>query len=229
MNTDNWNNYYKIDPIERRLIRSNMLYTPLISPDGKIFCMHWDDKSDYQLKHGPRTQFPFLIDYFFNKEIENLKIFKDFKWSPEIIDIDYSQRKIFFKWYNGTLNNIVYSLDSSRSLDQECNSWKFQIANIIKDIYNHGYYKVSLYPHCFYLDDLGIIRTFDMYATFSKKNCIVPIDNLKGMMGEKSKHRFDESIIGDSVDFSIFFKRALETHVVWPDNLFKTIHDDLFK
>jgi hypothetical protein len=229
MNTDNWNYYHKIDPIEKRMVRSNMLYTPLVSPDGKTFCMHWDDKSEYQLKHGERYQFPFLIEYFFNKEIENLDFFKGRSWSQEILDIDHSNKKIFFKWYGGTLNNILYSLTDNKSLNQECPGWKTQISNIIKDIYNSGYYKVSLYPHCFYLDDNNSIRTFDMYATFKKDDCFVSIDNLKGMMGEKSKHRFEEAMVGNTINFEVFFKRALETHVVWPDNLFNQIHNDIFK
>ena len=225
MNLINWAPYYKIDPLESRLVRSNMLYTPLINPEGNVFCMNWDSKNEYQLKHGPRENFSELIDFFFNKEVENLAVFKRFQWCPEIIDIDLTSRQIFFKWYGETCNNIVYS---GRDLNEECPSWKIQLHQIIDDIVNMGYYKPSLYPHCFYLNNRGLLHTFDFYACVSKVNCFVKFDLIKGMIGPNSMGRFDEAMSGDTVNVEILFKRALEHYIKWPDDALLKIHNRMF-
>jgi hypothetical protein len=225
MNLQEWNPYYKIDPTESRLVRSNMLYTPLINPEGNIFCMNWDSKNPYQLKHGPRENFGELIEFFFNREIENLTQFKRYNWSPEIVDIDLSRQQIFFKWYGETCNNIIYG---GRDLDQECPSWQQQLYSIIDDIFNMGYYKPSLYPHCFYIDDQGMMHTFDFYACIPRSSPFVKFDLIKGMVGPNSMGRFDEAMRGDEVNVEILFKRALEHYIKWPDDALLKIYRRMF-
>jgi len=225
MSIDHWTPYYKIDPIELRLVRSNMLYTPLINPEGNIFCMNWDSTNDYQLKHGARENFDNLITFFFNKEIENITVFKKYPWCPEIIDIDLTNRQIFFKWYGETCNNIIYG---SRDINEECPSWQLQLHQIIDDILNMGYYKPSLYPHCFYIDNTGILRTFDFYACIPRANPYVKFDLIKGMVGPNSMDRFKEAIVDDTVNVEILFKRALEHYIKWPNDALLKIHHRLF-
>ena len=73
MNINEWTPYYKIDPTENRLVRSNMLYTPLVNPEGNVMCMNWDNTHPYQLMHGPRPDFtPDLIEFFFKREVTHL-------------------------------------------------------------------------------------------------------------------------------------------------------------
>jgi hypothetical protein len=222
---ENWNYYYKFDPTVNRLTRSNMLYTPLINPEGNIFCMNWDSKNDYQLKHGPRENFKELIDFFFNKEITNLSKFRNCKWSPEIIDIDHGRRRIFFKWHGETLNTIVYS---DRTLDQVCPNWQHQLHSIVSGILDMGFYKPSLYPHCFFFDDDNILRTFDFYACISKENPFIEFELIKGMVGPNSMGRFDEAMNGSIVNVEILFKRALETYVKWPNDALVTVYNKLY-
>jgi hypothetical protein len=225
MNLTNWTPYYKIDPLESRLVRSNMLYTPLINPEGNIFCMNWDSKNEYQLKHGARENFNELIDFFFNKEVENLAVFKECTWSPKIVDINLTNRQIFFKWPGETCNNIVYS---GRDLNEECPSWQDQLCTIINDIDKLGYYKPSLYPHCFYFDSKKIMHTFDFYACIPKNSPFVKFDLIKGMVGPNSIERFNEAIVGDEVNVEILYKRALEHYIKWPDDALLKIYKKLF-
>lgn len=225
MNVDNWNPYYKIDPLEKRLVRSNMLYTPLVNPEGNVFCMNWDDKNDYQLKHGPRENFSNLLDFFFNKEVENITTFKRYNWAPELIDIDLAKKQVFFKWYGETCNNIVYG---GRNLDEECPSWEQQLYSIIDDVFNKGYYKPSLYPHCFYVDDQGLIHTFDFYACVPRSHPFVNFNVIKDMIGPNSMGRFNEAMVGEEVNVEILFKRALEHYIKWPNNALLKIYKRLF-
>lgn len=225
MNIDNWIPYYKIDPLEQRLVRSNMLYTPLVNPEGNIFCMNWDSENVYQLKHGPRENFKELLDFFFRKEVKNLNLFQKFSWSPEIIDIDLKNQQIFFKWHKETCNNIVYG---GRSLDEECPDWQQQLHSIIEDILVTGYFKPSLYPHCFYINDNGLLHTFDFYACVSREDPLVDFSLIKGMVGPNSMLRFEEAMINGKINAEIIFKRALEHYIKWPDDALLKIYHKLF-
>lgn len=220
---NNWTPYYKIDPIERRLVRSNMLYTPLVNPEGNVFCMHWDAHNEYQTKHGPRDHFTEeLIDFFFQREIKYLEVFSKFSWAPKILDI--KDKKIFIEWSGETCNNIVYS---DRSLTDYCSDWQNQLHTIITDIVDAGYYKLSLYPHCHFIDN-GILRPFDFYGCVEKNNPYISLDKIKGMIGPNSQGRFDEAVTNGVVNLEILFKRALEHYIVWPDNSLQHLHKKLF-
>jgi hypothetical protein len=220
----NWTPYYKIDPTENRLVRSNMLYTPLINPEGNIFCMNWDYLNEYQTKHGPRDDFDEeLIDFFFEKEIKYLTIFSRYKWSPRLIDIDIVNKQIFFEWPGETCNNIIYT---GRSLNDHCVDWQQQLHNIVTDIVDTGYYKLSLYPHCHFIQD-GILRSFDFYGCVEIDNPYVELDKIKGMVGPNSQGRFDEAVVNGVVNLNILFKRALEKYIVWPDNSLQQLYKKL--
>jgi len=226
MNINNWTPYYKIDPTENRLVRSNMLYTPLVNPEGNIFCMNWDVNHPYQTIHGPRPDFtPDLIEFFFNREVTHLKLFDSYKWAPEVIEIDEKNKMIFFKWYGETCNNIVYS---DRSLDHECLDWQQQLYGIINDIVSAGYYKMSLYPHCFYIDNNNVLRTFDFYGCMRQDHAFIEYDKIKGMVGPNSKGRFDEAITDNIVNVQVLFKRSLEHYIQWPSSALNTIYNKIY-
>ena len=76
--TSEWKCYYKIDPVHKSLGASNMLYTPLINPTGDIMCMHYDISSPYQSHNIRLTEE--LMDFFFEREVTHINIFKDYKW-----------------------------------------------------------------------------------------------------------------------------------------------------
>jgi hypothetical protein len=215
MNIDQWNYFYKIDPVENRLSRHNMLYTPLVNPENNIMCMLWDSCSDYQTKYGERPEYTAdLVDFFFRREIEHIEIFKNYSWAPEIIDIDKKNKRIFYKWYGETCNNIVY--DKSRNLDKECVDWKYQLETILTDIYQEGYMKMSLYPHCHYLDANKKLHTIDFYGCASRSNPYIEVSKLYGMIGPRSNERFDEATTNGLVDLEFFFKRAMTHFIKWP-------------
>jgi len=225
MNTDNWNYYYKIDPAEKRFVRSNMLYTPLVNSEGNVFCMDWNPLSDYHLKHNEQRDLEKSIDFFFPRELEYILKFCDKPWAPELIDVDEKNKKIFFKWYGKTCNNIIYS---NKDLTSVCPTWKTQLKNIIKEIFDYGYYKMAMYPHCFYVDDQGNLRTFDFYSC-TPKHSKINFDQIKDMVGPNSKGRFDEAInVDNMIDVDILFKRALEKYIVWPENVLQDLYTEIF-
>jgi len=230
MNTDNWNPFYKINPEDNNLIETNLIYTPLVSPSGNVFCMHFDHTSKYQnedLAHWLPNR-PYytkeMVKFFFDREVEYLTVFKDRVWAPRNISIDTEEQKIFFSWVGETCNQIVYT---ERSLDEECPDWKEQMFSILKDIVDSGYYKTSLYPHCYFIDN-GVLRTFDFYGCVRARDPYVKLDHIRGMIGETSGPRFEAAIEGDVLNIEILFKQALESWVKWPDDVLPKMYKQLF-
>jgi len=230
MNTTNWTPFYKINPEDDNLIETNLIYTPLVSSSGNVFCMHFDHTSKYQnedlaswLPERPHYTKE-MVTYFFNREVEYITVFKDMPWAPRNITIDLEEQKIFFTWAGETCNQIVYS---GRSLDEALPDWQEQMTTILKDIVSAGYYKTSLYPHCYFIDN-GVLRTFDFYGCVSATDPYVKLDHIRGMIGETSGPRFIEATEGDKLNIEILFKEALKQYVKWPDNILPKIYTQLF-
>ena len=229
MKLENWKPFYKINPDDGQLIETNLIYTPLISPDGKIFCMSFDHTNKYQnedLAHWLPSR-PYyneeMVKFFFDREIKYMTVFAKYKWAPRIINVDSLNQQIFFEWPGETCNQIIYS---NRNLEDYCPDWEQQLSKIIHDVYHAGYLKISLYPHCFFIDN-GMLRTFDFYGCCTRSNPYIDINLIRGMIGETSTPRFEEATESNMLNLEILFNRALEHYVVWPNNALQTIYRKL--
>lgn len=230
MNTSNWKPFYKIDASDGKLIETNLIYTPLISPSGNTFCMHFDHTNAYQttelqswLPSRPHYTKE-MVKFFFDREVKYLTVFKDRYWAPNDIIIDSDEQKIYFSWPGESCNTIIYS---NRVLEDYCIDWKEQMFTILKDIVNLGYVKVSLYPHCYFIDK-GVLKTFDFYGCAELNNPMVNIKDINGMIGNLSGPRFETATSNDVLNIEILFKEALSTYVKWPDDILPKIYNQLF-
>jgi hypothetical protein len=227
IDTSNWDYGYKISRGEQ--CTTNMLYTPLINPERTIMCMVWDEQHPYQKDNTRLTTE--LVNFFFEREVKYLTMFQDRPWCPKIIEIDLENRKIFVEWNKESVNNIIFT--DGRSLDIECPDWKEQIFVILNDIVTSGYYKMALYPHCFFIDQRGKIKTIDFYGCLSAKERYLERKKIEGMIGKESGDRFDAVTDNQGMlDFEKFFKHTVKVHLAnaWPDNPFpdyyKRIYND---
>jgi hypothetical protein len=221
---------YKINPDNGNLIETNLVYTPMVSKDGKTMCMHFDHTSTYQTTDlrswlPERPDFTKeMVKFFFDREVFYIAKFAKYSWAPSIIDINLAEQKIYFEYSGETCNQIVYG---GRDLDVECPTWREQMRTIITDIVKAGYYKTSLYPHCYFIDN-GVLRTFDFYGCADAADPYVELDDIRGMIGETSGPRFVEATKGKMLNVEILFKRALQEYVKWPDNLLPQLYKELF-
>lgn len=196
----NWKYLYKIDYSNKHPVTTNLLYTPLISSSGDLMCMIYDETHEYQEESNISKE---VIDYFFQREVTYLKIVQGKPWAPKLLEVNELTRTIVIEFHKETLNHII--MDPARSLDKECPNWKDQLWNIIKDIDNMGYYKLALYPHCFFIKD-GTIKIIDFYACIEKDNPFLERSKIEGLIGEQSGGRFTDSTEGDLINFQTFFK-----------------------
>ena len=208
---------YKIDYSDLTQCTTNLLYTPTII-DNCVLSMNWNS-TEYQDKVLSDS----LLQWFFEREVSGFKKFQEYSWAPELVDINVINRHIYFKWYGETLNHIL--LDPSRDINVECPDWKEQLKGILNDIISAGYYKMTLYPHCFYLDKKKRIHTFDFYGCVPMHDCMIEYSKVEDMIGIESAIRFTEARVDNNIDFSIFFNRLLETYMdkYWVDNPFPRV------
>jgi hypothetical protein len=228
--TETWKPFYKINPDDNQLIETNLIYTPLVNSNSDVFCMKFDHTSKYQnedLAHWLPNR-PYytkeMVKFFFDREIKYLSIFKDRHWAPRNINVDYENQSIYFSWPGETCNQIIYT---GRQLEDYCPSWKDQMLIILKDIIASGYYKTSLYPHCYFIDN-GILKTFDFYGCVEIKDPYVSMRDIKGMVGETSGPRFDAAVKDNMLNIEILFKDALNTWIKWPDDVLPKFYKELF-
>jgi hypothetical protein len=220
----NWKYWYKI--YEDRPRTTNMLYTPMINDEGDTLLMKWDAHEPYQSGNkGLTTE---LIDFFFEREVKYINMFKDKPWCPNIKEINIEEKKVYIEFNKETLNTILFT--PGRDLNVECPDWKEQIFEIIKDITDSGYYKMALYPHCFFIDTQGKIKTIDYYSFIERSNPFIERTVIQGIIGNDSNSRFNNSTDSGVVNFETFFKITLKDHLKnnWPDNPFPDYYKRLF-
>jgi len=206
MNISNWTEYLKRDGhdgLDRN--QTNSVYAPMVSPDLDVLCMDFSNA---------RITLP--NDFYFQRELYYLEKFKGYNWAPEVLTIDKTNKRIFFKWYGETCNDLVYT---NRSVDNQ------QLKSCIRDILAAGVYKLNVYPHCFYFDKNDKIHTMGFYACVEKSDPYIPLEQVESLIGKESIHRWQEAIEGDKVNFKLFFNRAILEYVKWPGDPLKELSD----
>lgn len=205
---------------------TNVLYTPTINLKKDKLCMHYLIDSDYMKGSCvPRTKQ--LMGFFFKKELNFIELFQDKLWCPKLYDADVKERKILIEFNNESLNWPVYS--NGRSLTNEYPNWKSDLFDILNDLNNSGYYKASIYPHCFFYAKSGQLKMIDYYATLPKNDTYLHKDLIEPIIGVDSEHRFLEVKDGDYYKMDEHFKNSLKKWIKWPDDPLPEFYDRIFR
>lgn len=208
------------------LSSTNVLYTPTINPEKNKMCMHYVVDTSYMTGSCvPRTEE--MLEFWFRRELNYLELFQGNSWCPEIYDVDYNNRKILIEFNKENLNIPIYT--TGRSLEEEYPFWKEDLFNIIKEIYDLGYYKSSIYPHCFFYTDNGQMKMIDYYATLPKNDTRIHKDVIEPIIGVDSEQRFIEVKDGDYYEMQDHFKNSLKKWIKWPGDPLPEFFDMVFE
>ena len=201
---DNWKPFYKYDDNGVPGCMSQQTYEPLISPDGKTFCANYSYDNKYQRLWQPDRPLytEEVVEYFFRKEVEYALKFQSKPWAPEIIEMDWTDKRIFYKWNGPTCNEIIYSGGTLPS------DWHQQIHSIMIDLYNEDVYKLTMYPHCHFFDEQGIMHTIDMYGCVPVYDPFIDKRIMDGIIHDAAKFRLDETgeLVNNRYNLEIMFK-----------------------
>jgi hypothetical protein len=147
--------------------RNNLIYTSLISSDKKVFCQWYFNDGIY---HKDQNQVidPSLMQIKWEREVYYLlsmsKAYPDLV--PNILDIDYENRKIFLE-----VDGVDFwqrSLDRDNcSFDEILPDWQDQMLNIVKAHRNMGYYKYSMHPSSYFIVN-NKLKSINYFFTYNK-------------------------------------------------------------
>lgn len=222
----NWNPYLKLDHTGFACM-SQQTYEPLVSNDGKTFCKNYSFPNDYQYREtSDRPLYTEeVVDWFWNNELKWIEYFKNKPYASEIIDIDYNSKKIYIKWYNESCNQIMYG-GKVWPEDQ----WRGQIKNIMLDQYREGVYKLTMYPHCHYIDNDNNMRAIDWYGCVKVDYPYIEEKYMQGIIHDSAKFRIEETgtVNTGLINLEIMFMRSLSTHVLWGYQNMNYIYKEMF-
>lgn len=225
--TSEWTYYYKLST-DGTPCESNLLYVPLVNPQQDVMCMHYAVNKEYQQYIDTVPQD--VVDFFFQKELRLITRAQNLQCTPKVLDVDIPNRKIFIEWNKETLSQIVN--DRSRSIDVEIPDWKEQVYNILRELKDNEYWKVALYPHCFFINKEGVLKTIDYYAVIPYEERYLERSKIEKIIGPGGAYRFDESTAYGIIDFKKFYEITMTQHLgnFWKDNPFpefyKRLHDE---
>ena len=222
INNDNWEHVFKITNSYHSPTSTNVLYIPTISPTRDMMCMHYVTNID-----GCAPRSIEITNFFFEREINFIKLFQDKPWCPILYDVDFKNRKILIEFHKENLSWPIYS--NGRSIDEEYSTWKEDLFEVLKDLTESGYYKASIYPHCFFYSNDKQLKMIDYYATISKNNTKIHKDLIEPIIGVDSGQRFSEVKDGDYYEMSIHFKNSLKTWVKWPGDPLPEFYNKIFR
>jgi hypothetical protein len=227
--TSSWYYYYKLNP-DGKPHSSNMLYTPRVNQERTIMCMHYCTDLIYRSGEDTHVNAD-LIQWFFDREVKFLNQLSHLKTTPDVYDIDLKNRKIFIEWNKETLSQILFT--PGRDLDNELPNWQEQIRDFLIVTKENKFWKMALYPHCFYISKDNMLKTIDYYSLVPFEEQFIERKIIEGVIGKHGAYRFDQSTNEQGfIDFKKFFEITVTKHLsmTWPNaifaNVFKEIYND---
>ena len=224
--TGNWKPYLKLDTYGSPCM-AQQTYEPLISADGKVFCKNYSFPNEYQYRETRDRPLytKEVVDWFFNNEVYWIEKNIDKSYAPEILEIDRKNQRVFLKWYDKSCNQMIYGGDPWPE-----QQWRQQIKDIMLDQYQSGYYKLTMYPHCHYIDDTGNMRAIDWYGCVPVDRPYIEEKYMQGIIHETAKFRLAETgeAVKNVLNLETMFKRSLGTHVLWGDQNMSYIYREIF-
>jgi hypothetical protein len=228
MEIKDWTPFWKIDADDRTRCMAQQTYEPLINPEHTVFCANYDWQNAYQ-KHEDSNRILYtkeVTEYFFEIEVYHLLKYKDKPYTPTILDIDQKNKRIFFSYNNETCNEIIYS---NRNLSNYCPNWKDQLKHILTDLHSEGTYKLTMYPHCHFIQE-GQLKAIDWYGCIPVNDPFIDAKYMDGIIHETAKFRLAETgeLMNGKYNLELMFKGSLGTHVKWGDDSMDYIYKEIF-
>lgn len=224
--TTNWGYYHKLDT-DGTPTSSNLLYVPKVNPEQNVMCMHYCTDRSYRNDGDIINED--LLQWFFEREVKFLNKLSTLKTSPTVYDVDLVNRKVFIEWNKETLSQIVF--DKTRNLDEELPDWKIQIKDFLISTKENEFYKMALYPHCFYISKDKVLKTIDYYSVVPYEERFIERKVIEGIIGKDGAYRFDESTdTAGYIDFKKFFEITVTRHLsmYWPNTVFADIFKEIY-
>lgn len=161
-------NYYYNQKIGQYPWRNNLIYTSLISEDKKVFVKWYHNDTEYHQGRNEVVDLD-LMDEKWQREVTYIQAVRDSYSSivPEILDIDFSNKKIFLQIDGVDL--WQRSLDHNDcALEDIVVDWQDQLLNIFQCHKDLALYKFSLHPSSYFPVN-GKLKNINYFFTHPAK------------------------------------------------------------
>lgn len=167
-----FNYYYNITP-EAGRVRNNLIYTSLISEDQKTFVKWFHNDSEYHMGMNQVVDQD-LMDIKWQREIKFINLMSERfpTLVPEILDVDYPERKIYLVvdgvdfWQRHYDNNCGY--------DDVLPDWQQQMIEIIEAHKSLNLWKFSMHPSSYFVVD-GKLKSINYFFTYDDSEPMVTL------------------------------------------------------
>ncbi len=173
-----------------------------------IACMNFNSEN---LKY-PRE----LIESSYQREVDFLHKISKYHWAPENIHVWNPGRKIYFKWYGSTCEEVLPTL------------WEEQLEQIAKDLHEAKIYKPNFYPKCFYADNDGVLHTFIFYSSSDYAEQPINIDFYKPILNKDRLQLVEKLSTDGKLDMRLLIERAFNDYIKWPGDPLPKIYKKIY-
>lgn len=164
--------YYNNVPGEGQS-RNNLIYTSLMSTDKKVFVQWYHNDTEYHQGKNEVVD-PELMDEKWRREVHYLTLMaaRHPDLVPKIIDIDYTQRKIFLEVDGLDFWNRANC--TTENYDSVLPNWQEQMLNIIQAHHKEDMYKFSMHPSSYFVVD-GQLKSINYFFCYGKNEGAISI------------------------------------------------------
>jgi hypothetical protein len=164
-----WKFHYNLEGDEE--VRSNLVYTPYVSPDGKSMIMSFNRDERYHQWGAENEQWTeAMMTDRFNRELKFHAIAKNAGIPVlDILNVNPEKREITIEWHNDFLMQGI----QGGGYDAVLPDWKSQWLNRIAEMWSAGIYKLSMHPNSWVALD-GKLVPFNWFFCFTpdESTCI---------------------------------------------------------
>lgn len=196
MNLANWTRFYKYNNLDR--VDQNAVYTPYISPDRDVYCMDFSNASTL----------------FFNNEVTWLEHVQNEPYAPELLDIDKQNKYITFKWYDTSVNHLIFNHKFTQQSQAQDTLHLLEKQNILK---------LNFVPHTCYIDNENNLRVHDFYACASANAPLIEMEKIAGVMSGVTKYYYEQHSVDGMVSLkNVYIDAIRQNRGGWPECLSTT-------
>jgi hypothetical protein len=157
-----------------------------------------------------------LITSSFKRECHYLDRLQEYKWIPEVTQVDYTNRKIYFKWYYNTCAEKLSA------------NWKEQLEVIVRDLAEQRIYKPSFYPKFFYIDNNDNMRAYAFYSASDQSEQPISMEFYRPILNPERTILVEQLEVDGKLDMEILQWHAFNTYIKWPEDLLPVIYKNVF-
>ena len=157
-----------------------------------------------------------LVTSSFEREYGYLQRLSDYEWCPEVMQYDYTNRKIYFKWYGNTCEEKLST------------DWKAQLETIVRDLAEQRIYKPSFYTKFFYIDNNDNMRAYAFYSASDRSEQPISMDFYRPILNTDRAMLIETLEVDGKLDMGVLQWHAFNTYIKWPEDLLPIIYKRVF-